>query len=52
MADSVLPAPCSLRQGMYMFPERFAKDFQGNPFREQIDVTLFGGAAKLKLVAP
>lgn len=44
---SDLPGPCSIRQEMYMFPEKYAKDVNGKKIKEQIDVVLFGGAAKL-----
>src|SRR5690625_4432261 len=46
MANSGLPGPCSVRQHMYMFPEEYAKDAEGNPLEiENIDVVLYGGAA-------
>ena len=41
-----LPGPCSERQAMYMFPERYAKDKDGNKLNiAHVDVVLFGGAA-------
>lgn len=52
MSDKQLPGPCSIRQEMYMFPEKYAKDSNGKKLKiSHIDVVLFGGAAKL-LVAP
>jgi len=42
---SDMPGPCSKRQDMYMFRERYAKDKDGNRVKEKVDVTLFGGAA-------
>lgn len=45
MSDK-LPGPCSKRQAMYMFPEKYAKDKNGNKLNvDHIDVVLFGGAA-------
>ena len=40
-----LPGPCSVRQEMYMFPEKYTKDAFGNPINVHVDVTLYGGAA-------
>lgn len=41
-----LPGPCSVRQMMYMFPEKYATDRQGNKIEiDHVDVVLFGGAA-------
>lgn len=46
MSDSGLPGPCSIRQHMYMFPEKYAKDAEGNPLKiSNIDVILYGGGA-------
>lgn len=41
--DTELVGPCSIRQSMYMFPEEYAITVDGKRYREQIDVTLFGG---------
>lgn len=48
MSNKHLPGPCSVRQHMYMFPEEYAKDWDGNDIDiGHIDVVLYGGAAKL-----
>lgn len=53
MPSNKLPGPAGIRQHMYMFPEKYAKDKDGNKIKiKKIDVVLFGGAAKLNLVAP
>lgn len=46
MTKKELPGPCSIRQHMYMFPEEYARDREGNKINtKHVDVVLFGGAA-------
>lgn len=40
-----LPGPCSVRQEMYMFPEKYAYTKDGKKHKEQVDIVLYGGSA-------